>query len=59
MRQFFDTQVQVYEGSGQGWFYWCWKNEEAADWSYKRGLELGYIPRNPTEHKYPLANTCR
>ncbi|GMK55485.1 hypothetical protein CspeluHIS016_0205410 [Cutaneotrichosporon spelunceum] len=59
MRQFFDTQVQVYENHGQGWFYWTWKNENAADWSYKRGMELGFIPRNPTSYKYPLANTCR
>lgn len=59
MRQFYDTQTQVFENNGQGWFYWCWKNERAADWSYQSGLRLGYIPRNPGDHKYPLSQTCR
>lgn len=30
----------------QGWIYWTWKAERADEWSYSKGLEGGWIPRD-------------
>lgn len=59
MRQFYDTQVQTYENNGQGWFHWAWKQESAADWSYQAGLAGGWIPSDPGNHQYSLAQSCQ
>ncbi|KDQ12583.1 glycoside hydrolase family 5 protein [Botryobasidium botryosum FD-172 SS1] len=55
MRKFWEAQVTAYEQGG-GWIYWTWKNEEADDWSYSRGLQGGWIPQNPDDRIYP--NIC-
>ena len=58
MRKFWEVQTQVYENNGQGYFYWPWKAEAAADWSYQAGLQGGWIPQDPTEHIYTLDQLC-
>lgn len=58
LRKFFDVQTQMYENHANGWIYWCWKNEQAADFSYQTGLAKGWIPRNPGEHQYNLNDVC-
>jgi len=55
MRQFWEAQVTAYE-EGAGWIYWCWKNEQADDWSYSAGLAGGWIPQDPDDREYP--NIC-
>lgn len=55
LRKFFEAQRSSYE-AGAGWVYWTWKAENADDWSYQAGLKYGWIPRDPTERKYP--NVC-
>ncbi|KZT55844.1 glycoside hydrolase family 5 protein [Calocera cornea HHB12733] len=55
MRQFWEAQVTSYE-QGAGWIYWCWKNEQADDWSYSAGLAGGWIPQDPDDREYP--NVC-
>jgi glucan 1,3-beta-glucosidase len=37
---------------GWGWFYWTWKTESAAQWSYKKGLEIGMLPEKAYERAY-------
>lgn len=46
----------TYERYGEGWLMWTWKAENSDEWSYKAGLDNGWIPKNPTERKYP--NIC-
>ncbi|WVF72839.1 hypothetical protein IAT40_007657 [Kwoniella sp. CBS 6097] len=58
MRKFFDVQSQVYENNGQGYFYWTWKTEDAGEWAYQTGLAQGWIPQNPTDHKYSIQSLC-
>lgn len=29
---------------GWGWFYWTWVTEDAAQWSWKMGMEAGVLP---------------
>lgn len=45
-----EAQVDSSEG-GKGWFMWTWKTEAKAaeDWSYQKGLQYGWIPRDPTQ----------
>ena len=31
---------------GWGWFYWTWDTEEAVQWSWKKGLAAGILPRD-------------
>lgn len=58
MRKFYDIQTQTFERAGQGWIYWTWKAESAADWSYQDGLSKGYIPNNPGDHQYSWDSVC-
>jgi len=53
LRQMWEAQVIAFEGGGQGWMMWDWKNEEADEWSYQAGLKYGWIPQDPTDLKYP------
>ena len=32
---------------------WTWKTEQTDEWSYQAGLRYGWIPSNPTSHKFP------
>lgn len=38
------AQMDAYE-KGWGWFYWTWKTESAPLWSYKHGLDGGFMPK--------------
>ena len=51
LRRYWDAQTIAFE-RGNGWVYWTWKAEIADEWSYSKGLEGGWIPKNPTEHMY-------
>jgi len=55
LRQFWEAQAMTYE-KAQGWIQWTWKAEYADEWSYQAGLANGWIPKNPTDYKYP--NIC-
>lgn len=58
LRKSFDIYTQAMEQTGEGWTFWTWKAEEAAEWSYKDGMRLGFIPRNPTDHQTSLSSVC-
>lgn len=51
LRAFRDAQVTTWL-KGQGYFFWTWKAEAAAEWSYQDGLKYGWIPQNPNDFKY-------
>ncbi|GAA5936736.1 hypothetical protein JCM1841_001983 [Sporobolomyces salmonicolor] len=53
LRQFWEAQVDVWEASTSGWIQWCWKAENADDWSYYAGVQGGWIPSDPTQRAYP------
>ncbi|KIY50406.1 exo-beta-1,3-glucanase [Fistulina hepatica ATCC 64428] len=52
LRKFWEAQVISFE-KGEGWLQWTWKVENADEWSYQAGLKYGWIPRDPTDLKYP------
>ncbi|KAG8905671.1 exo-1,3-beta-glucanase [Tulasnella sp. 403] len=37
LRKFWEAQATAFE-KGQGWIYWTWKTESAAEWSYSAGM---------------------
>lgn len=42
--QFAIGQMDSFE-AGWGWFYWTWETEKATQWSYRRGLAAGILPK--------------
>ncbi|KAF2825513.1 glycoside hydrolase [Ophiobolus disseminans] len=42
--QFAIAQMDSFE-AGWGWFYWTWETERATQWSYRRGIEAGILPK--------------
>jgi glucan 1,3-beta-glucosidase len=52
LRRSWEAQVITYE-KADGWIMWTWKTEQADEWSYKAGLEYGWIPSDPTALWYP------
>ncbi|WWC86985.1 uncharacterized protein L201_001866 [Kwoniella dendrophila CBS 6074] len=49
----FEIQTWVYE-QASGYVVWCWKTEQAADWSMQTGITYGWIP-NPITAKPKLS----
>lgn len=43
--QFAIAQMDSFE-AGWGWFYWTWETEKATQWSYRRGLAAGILPKD-------------
>ncbi|EOR00710.1 Glucan 1,3-beta-glucosidase A [Wallemia ichthyophaga EXF-994] len=54
LRYMWYTQIDTFENGGRGYFFWTWKNEDAADWSYKRLLELGVISYDPNDYQHGI-----
>lgn len=48
LKMYAEAQMHSFE-QAQGWFYWTWKTESAAQWSWKLGLEAGILPEKAYE----------
>jgi glucan 1,3-beta-glucosidase len=55
LKTFAIAQMDAFEASW-GWFYWTWKTESAAQWSYKHGLDHGYMPAKANERDWSCKN---
>lgn len=55
--QFAIAQMDSFE-AGWGWFYWTWETEKASQWSYRRGLAAGILPKDAgnRDWKCPTGN---
>lgn len=51
LKMFAEAQMHSFE-KGWGWFYWTWKTETNAQWSYKHGLAAGMLPEKAFEREY-------
>lgn len=53
LKKNWEAQADAYEG-GLGWIMWTWKTEHhnADDWSYRAGVQNGWIPRDPTHRSF-------
>ncbi|GAM88413.1 hypothetical protein ANO11243_064460 [Dothideomycetidae sp. 11243] len=50
------AQMQSFE-QGWGWFYWTWKTEQAAQWSYQAGLAAGTLPSKTWERSWNCSSS--
>ncbi|KAI9673033.1 MAG: hypothetical protein M1817_003197 [Caeruleum heppii] len=48
---FAEAQMQAFE-RGWGWFYWTWDTEQSVQWSWKKGVEAGILPKNAGERGF-------
>jgi len=54
---FAEAQMYSFE-QGWGWFYWTWQTEAAAQWSWKKGLAAGTLPKNANPAAGTRMFTC-
>ncbi|KAJ7285147.1 exo-beta-1,3-glucanase [Mycena rebaudengoi] len=48
LSQFWEAQATTFEKNANGWIFWTWKHETSDEWSYKAGLQYGWIPNFKT-----------
>ncbi|TKX18333.1 cellulase-like protein 10 [Elsinoe australis] len=51
LREFAEAQMESFE-KGWGWFYWTWRTEGNAQWSYRDGLKNGILPGKTWERSF-------
>lgn len=51
LKMFAEAQMSSFE-KGWGWWYWVWDTEDAYQWSYKKGLEAGVLPKKAYERDF-------
>ncbi|KAF2223763.1 family 5 exo-beta-1,3-glucanase glycosyl hydrolase [Elsinoe ampelina] len=51
LKEFAEAQMESFE-KGWGWFYWTWKTENNAQWSYRDGLKNGILPSKTWERSF-------
>jgi glucan 1,3-beta-glucosidase len=59
-RKYIETQIAAFEGKTQGWFFWNFKTENAAEWDALALVDAGVFPaiRNgEVEYKFPKVCT--
>jgi glucan 1,3-beta-glucosidase len=52
-RAFIEAQIESYERHSQGWIFWNFKTEGAAEWDAFRLLGAGVFPQPLTQRLYP------
>ncbi|KAI9759573.1 MAG: hypothetical protein M4579_002239 [Chaenotheca gracillima] len=51
LQVFAEAQMASFE-MGWGWFYWTWDTEKSTQWSYKKGLAAGILPKKAYDRDY-------
>ncbi|CAI7601730.1 unnamed protein product [Penicillium pancosmium] len=44
LQMYAEAQMSAFE-TAQGWFYWTWRTESAAQWSYRTAWKNGFMPK--------------
>lgn len=44
LQTYAEAQMSAFE-TAQGWFYWTWRTESAAQWSYRTAWKNGFMPQ--------------
>ncbi|KAI9925227.1 hypothetical protein ASPWEDRAFT_164292 [Aspergillus wentii DTO 134E9] len=44
LQTYAEAQMAAFE-TAEGWFYWTWRTESAAQWSYRTAWKNGYMPQ--------------
>lgn len=51
-----EAQMSAFE-TAQGWFYWTWRTESAAQWSYRTAWKNGYMPQKAYSPSFKCGDT--
>ncbi|KAF3936973.1 hypothetical protein ABW19_dt0208459 [Dactylella cylindrospora] len=53
--KFAEAQMESFE-LAWGWMYWTWDTENAYQWSYKKGMEAGTLPKIAYERNFSCSD---
>ncbi|KAF3028988.1 hypothetical protein E8E15_010004 [Penicillium rubens] len=51
-----EAQMSAFE-TAMGWFYWTWRTESAAQWSYRTAWKNGYMPSKAYSPSFKCGDT--
>jgi glucan 1,3-beta-glucosidase len=51
-----EAQMSAFEAA-MGWFYWTWRTESAAQWSYRTAWKNGYMPSKAYSPSFKCGDT--
>ena len=49
------AQMEAFE-NGLGWMYWTWQTEESYQWSYKKAMAVGIMPKDAVNREWSCSN---
>ncbi|KAJ5688783.1 glucan 1-3-beta-glucosidase D [Penicillium macrosclerotiorum] len=56
LQTYAEAQMSAFE-TAQGWFYWTWRTESAAQWSYRTAWKNGYMPKKAYSPSFKCGDT--
>ncbi|EAW06620.1 putative exo-beta-1,3-glucanase [Aspergillus clavatus NRRL 1] len=56
LQTYAEAQMSAFE-TGQGWFYWTWRTESAAQWSYRTAWKGGFMPQKAYSPSFKCGDT--
>ncbi|TKA33224.1 hypothetical protein B0A50_00777 [Salinomyces thailandicus] len=51
-RGYIEAQMETFERQTDGWIFWTWKTEGAAEWDAERLIDNGVMPQPLTDRKF-------
>ncbi|KAJ5168566.1 glucan 1-3-beta-glucosidase D [Penicillium canariense] len=56
LQTYAEAQMSAFE-TAQGWFYWTWRTESAAQWSYRTAWKNGFMPQKAYSPSFKCGDT--
>ncbi|KAJ5292789.1 uncharacterized protein N7443_008742 [Penicillium atrosanguineum] len=56
LQTYAEAQMAAFEAA-QGWFYWTWQTESAAQWSYRTAWKNGFMPSKAYSPSFTCGDT--
>ncbi|KAJ5513247.1 Glycoside hydrolase superfamily [Penicillium fimorum] len=56
LQTYAEAQMSAFE-TAMGWFYWTWRTESAAQWSYRTAWKNGYMPSKAYSPSFKCGDT--
>ncbi|CEO60472.1 hypothetical protein PMG11_05098 [Penicillium brasilianum] len=56
LQTYAEAQMSAFE-TAQGWFYWTWRTESAAQWSYRTAWKNGFMPSKAYSPSFKCGDT--
>ncbi|KAJ6127003.1 hypothetical protein N7523_002615 [Penicillium sp. IBT 18751x] len=56
LQTYAEAQMAAFE-TAQGWFYWTWQTESAAQWSYRTAWKNGFMPSKAYSPSFTCGDT--